>query len=154
MSYSKSSLSHYHTSARKRPISLLSLTKAFMVPFSLSHCVLCCVLCLCFPLRMYTCAIVRLLRKTKLQPTQNIYICFAIFSVIVYACFLRWISISISGSHTFSAYFTNYIFVCLSFFLHLNRPIPNAFQLFATYVLLAGPLCFHCVCLCYLNLFY
>lgn len=31
----------------------------------------------------------------------------------------------------------------------VNAPIPNAFHLFATYVLLAWPLCLHCVRLCY-----
>lgn len=61
---------------------------------------------------MYTCAIVRLFKENKTQRRiQNIYICFAIFLVIVYdEC------------------------ACVRFFLLiLWFYIPNATQLFATY---------------------
>lgn len=112
MSYSKSSLSHYHTSAKKRPISLvIAHTKDLL---SLLY----------FP-DAHVCN--RSTSKEKKnnnipnERIQNIYICFAIFLVIVYAVRLV---LSCFRAHRIAS---NHFSMHQIFRMH--------FQLFATYVL-------------------
>lgn len=119
MSYSKSSLSHYHTSAKKRPISLvIAHTKDLL---SLLY----------FP-DAHVCNRSTSKEKKNNIPNeriQNIYICFAIFLVIVYA--VRLVS-SCFRAHRIALH--RITFQCTKYFECIFNCLPRTFCIWMAFM--------------------
>lgn len=117
MSYSKSSLSHYHTSAKEAtnllvvPYKRLPFLSRSWSPFWFHI----------WPslLDAHVCIIVQLPWKIKLKRIQNIYICFAIFSVIVYQFYLALTIRTIVG-HVRTCLLFPFLIVCAGLYVFVG----------------------------------